>query len=125
MHSSLGRAQLRRVVEATGPVENLKMLAPRGEPLAKFQSAALERPNPPTHAQEQRGGGKDIARAPDRLTTAPEKNSGFESRGGTPGEILVAGVGKDSPPHTRLQASGGRQGGDCGALQDCYGPWEI
>ena len=68
------------------------------------------------------GGGRDMARGPDRLATGQEKIRVMEAGGGTPGKILVAGVGKASPPHARLQASGGRQGGDYGAPRDCYGP---
>ena len=47
MRASLGRAQPLRVVHATGLGENSKILAPRGEPLEKFQSAALVRPSRP------------------------------------------------------------------------------
>ena len=39
-----------------GQVKNSTILVPRGEPLAKCWSADLERPNPPTHTYEHRGG---------------------------------------------------------------------
>ena len=81
MRASLGRAQPRRVVHATVLGENSKILAPRGEPLEIFRSAALERPNPPTQAQEHRSGGRDIARVPDILAMVPEKIRVLEAGG--------------------------------------------
>ena len=109
MRSSLGRAQPRRVVEATGPVENLEILAPRGEPLAKFRSAALERPNPPHTIRSTGGGAGTWIGAPTDSLRA-KKNSGYGSRGGTPGKILVAGVGKASPPPRTPPGIGGAAG---------------
>ena len=60
MHASTGQAKQHRVVHATVLGENSKRLAPRGEPRAKFGSAVLERPNPPTHAYKHRGGGASL-----------------------------------------------------------------
>ena len=57
MLPSTGRTQPRRAIHAMGLAQNSKFSAPRGEPLAKFGSAGLERPNPPTHTYNHRGGG--------------------------------------------------------------------
>ena len=86
--------------------------------MANFWSAALEKPNPPPHTLRSTGGGagtllgapERLATGPDRLATGPEKNRVMEAGGGTPRKILVAGVGKASPPHARLEASGGAAG---------------
>ena len=80
MRSSIGWAQPRRVVEASGLVGNLQILAPQGEPLAKFWSAALLKPNPPYTRSGAQGGGREIARGVHRLATAPEKNRVLENR---------------------------------------------
>ena len=53
-----------------------------------------------------------MARGPDRLATGQEKIRVMEAGGGTPGKILVAGVGKASPPPThssRHQGGGGEE----------------
>ena len=56
MLTSSGRAQPRRGLQAKGPEKIAKFSAPLGVPLAKILSKGLERPNPPTHAYEHRGG---------------------------------------------------------------------
>ena len=101
MRASIGWAQPRRVVHAMGLGEQSKLLAPQGEPLETFWSAALERPNAHLRAK---GGGADTLIEAQRNQQRAKKKSGFGSQGGTPGKILVAGVGKASPPHARLQA---------------------
>ena len=47
MHPPTGQAQLRRVLQEMGPIQNLNLLVPRGEPLAKFWPQVSKRPNPP------------------------------------------------------------------------------
>ena len=98
--------------------EKIKMFWPHGgNPWQNFGRRLWRGLTPPHTLRSTGGGGQGHGSGPCRTRYGPRKNSGFGSRGGTPGEILVAGVGKASPPHARLQASGGRQGGDCGALR--------
>ena len=103
MRASIGRVQPRRVVHATGLGENSKFLSPRGEPLEKFQSAALERPTPPPpHAQEHRGRGRKVARSPDRPATGQEKIRVLEARGEPLAKFWLQGSGRPHPPHAHL-----------------------
>ena len=110
MHATIGWAQPRRVVHGTGLGEKLEILAPRGEPLAKFRSAALERPNPPTHTYEYRGEGREVARGPERPATGPEKKRVLENRGEPLAKFWSQGSGSPQPPtHANRHRGDGRE----------------
>ena len=110
MRSSLGRAQPRNVVEATGQVENLEMLAPRGEPLETFRSATLERPNPPTHAQEHRGGGAGTLLGAQTDSLRAQKKFGFWKPGGNPWQNFGRRGQEGLTPPRTPPGSGGAAG---------------
>ena len=81
MHPPTGRAQSRRVLKATGPEQNSKIAAPRGEPLVKFWPQGLERPNPFTHAYEHRGGELGSDWVPETHSKGPRNFHDFANRG--------------------------------------------
>ena len=100
----------RRVVHATGLGEKLQILTHRGKPLAKFRSAALERPNTPTHSYEHREGGRDIARGPERAATAPGKIQVLKARGEPLAKFWSQGSGRIPPPtHASSHRRGSRE----------------
>ena len=97
MHASTGRAQPHRVVHATGLDQNQNISAPWGEPLAKFVSVGLERPNPPTHAYDHRGGaGKWIGAQQEWLRA--QKNRVLENRGEPLAKFWSQGSERPNPP---------------------------
>ena len=92
MHPPTCQAQPCRVLQATGQEKISKILAPRGNPWQIFWSE--ERPNPSTNAYKHKGRGEGKRLGSKQSEQQAKKNSRFGNQGGTPGKILVAGVGK-------------------------------
>ena len=78
--------------------------------MAKFRSAALARPNPPTHAQEHRGGDRDMARGPAGHATGQEKIRVLEARGEPLAKFWSQGSESPNPTtHAYRHRGGGRE----------------
>ena len=111
MNLPTGRAQPRRVLQATVQVQNSKILAPRGESLAKLCPQGLERPNPPCTLTSTRGrGGREVAGILNKPTTIPEHFTNLATRGEPLAKFWPQGSERPNPPHAPLQEQGGRRG---------------
>ena len=122
MNTPTGRAQPRRVMQATVPEQNFKFLTPGREPLAKFWPQGLERPNPPTHAYKHRGGGQGSYWGPGQNSNGP-RNLTIWQLGGNPWRNFGRRYRKGLTPPRTPTGTGGAAGRRLGPHQ--RGQWAL